>query len=62
MEKKSIGFGSRGTLLIIYQMIGYAVYCAFTNFPQNVFAQYYGGPTVTTALSIITAPISFVIQ
>ena len=52
MEKKSIGFGTRGTLLIIYQMLAYAGYCAFTNFPQNVMSEYYGGTTTTTLMNL----------
>ena len=42
MEKKSIGFGARGTMLLVYQFLAYCTYCAFTNFPQNMAGQVMG--------------------
>ncbi len=61
MEKKSIGFGARGSLLMIYQMFAYAGYTAFTNFPQNVMSDYYGGTTVTTLMNLIGSLIGYCI-
>lgn len=59
--KKSIGFGTRGTLLMIYQMLAYAGYTAFTNFPQNVMSEYYGGTTTTTLMNLIGSLIGYCI-
>ena len=61
MEKKSIGFGTRGTLLMIYQMLAYAGYTAFTNFTQNVMSEYYGGTQVTTLMNLIGSLIGYCI-
>ncbi len=61
MQKKSIGFGSRGTILILYQMLAYAGYTAFTNFPQNAMSQYYGGTTTTTLMNLIGSLAGYLI-
>jgi len=60
--KKPVGFGFRGTMLIIYQALGYAVYTAFTNFPSNVLSANYGGATTTTLMTLIGTPLGFVIS
>ncbi len=60
--KKSVGFGLRGTILIIYQMLAYVTYCAFTNFPQNVLSDYYGGITHLTLLTMIAGLVVFIVQ
>lgn len=63
MEKqKSVGFGTRGTILIIYQMLAYVTYCAFTNYPQNVLSEFYGGMQHLTFLTMIAGLAVFVIQ
>ena len=51
MQKQSISFGPRGNLLLVYQFLAYCGYCAFTNFPQNVMSDYYGGQTTTIVLN-----------
>jgi len=60
-QKKSIGFGTRGTLLMIYQILAYVGYTAFTNFPQNVMSQYYGGTQTTTAMNLIGGIVGYLI-
>ena len=59
MEKKSIGFGGRGTILMIYQFLAYCGYCAFTNFPQNVMSSFYGGTNVTTLMNLIGSLLGY---
>ena len=46
-QKKSIGFGLRGWLLIIFQAIAFLAFTAFTNYPMNLLASsgFYGGWT-----------------
>ena len=61
MQKKSIGFGSRGTTLMIYQVLAYAGYTAFTNFPQNAMSQFYGGTTTTTLMNLIGGIVGYLI-
>lgn len=60
--KKSVGFGLRGTILIIYQMLAYVTYCAFTNYPQNVLSDFYGGIQHLTLLTMIAGLVVFVVQ
>ena len=61
MEKKSIGFGARGTMLLIYQFLAYCAYCAFTNFPQNLLSDFFGGTNVTTLMNLIGSMLGYVI-
>ena len=61
MQKKSIGFGTRGTLLVLYQFLAYIGYTAFTNFPQNVMSDFYGGTQTTTLMNMIGGIIGYLI-
>ena len=40
MEKKSIGFGFRGSMLIVYQFLAFSMYCCINNFGQNIHASF----------------------
>lgn len=40
-QKKSINFGFRGWMLVIYQFIGFLVFTAFTNWPMNALTDVY---------------------
>lgn len=51
-QKKSIGFGFRGWMLIIYQFIAFLVFVAFTNWPMNALADLYS-PTNPQLISTI---------
>lgn len=46
---------------MIYQMLAYAGYTAFTNFPQNVMSDYYGGTNTTTLMNLIGSLIGYCI-
>ena len=62
MEKQQrLGFGGRGSILMIYQMLAYAGYTAFTNFPQNVLSDFYGGTTRLTLMNLIGSLLGYVI-
>jgi len=61
MQRKSIGFGPRGTLLMIYQVLAYVGYTAFTSFPQNVMSEFYGGTTTTTLMNLIGGIVGYLI-
>ena len=61
MQHKNIGFGTKGTLLLVYQMLAYTGYCAFTNFPQNVMSEHYGGTTTATLMNLIGSLIGYLI-
>ncbi len=40
-QKKSINFGFRGWMLILYQFAAYIVFVAFTNWPMNALSEMY---------------------
>ena len=40
MGKKSIGFGFRGWMLIVYQFLAFAMYCSINNIGQNIHASF----------------------
>jgi OFA family oxalate/formate antiporter-like MFS transporter len=61
MQRKSIGFGTRGTLLMVYQVLAYAGYTAFTNFPQNAMSDFYGGTQTTTLMNLIGGILGYLI-
>ncbi|NLT39356.1 MAG: hypothetical protein GXX89_02705, partial [Clostridiales bacterium] len=46
---------------MIYQVFAYAGYTAFTNFPQNVMSQFYGGTTTTTLMNLIGGIVGYLI-
>jgi len=60
-QKQSLSFGPRGNLLLVYQFLAYCGYCAFTNFPQNVMSDYYGGQTTTTLMNLIGSLVGYLI-
>ena len=45
-QKKTVNFGFRGWMLIIYQAIAFVTYQVFTNYPLNILADMYGGAQV----------------
>ena len=55
------GFGWRGWMLMIYQMIAYIGYVAFTSYPVNVLSSQVGGTTVTTFITMVGSLLSFII-
>ena len=62
MEQKArLSFGGRGWLLMIYQILAYAGYTAFTNFPQNILNSFYGGTQRLTLLNLIGSLLGYLI-
>lgn len=59
MQKKSVNFGFRGWMLLIYQAIAFFTFTVFTNFPMNILADLYGGAqkisTIYTIANILQA-------
>ncbi len=62
MNKKRIGFGRIGTLVLVYQFLAYVGYCTFTNYPQNVMSEYYGGTQTTTLMNLIGSLVGYLIN
>ena len=55
-QKKSISFGAKGWILIIFQAIAFLAFTVFTNYPMNLLASsgFYGGWTGDPAAGNIT--------
>ncbi len=62
MQKKSIGFGFRGWMLILYQAIAYITFQVFTQYPLNILADAYGGANKVSAIYSACAVAGIVIQ
>lgn len=62
MNRKNIGFGRIGTLVLVFQFLAYVGYCSFTNYPQNVMSQFYGGTQVTTLMNLIGSLVGYLIS
>ena len=61
-QKKTINFGFRGWMLIIYQAIAFVTYQVFTNYPLNILADMYGGAQVLSKVYSICAIIGVLAQ
>lgn len=61
-QKKSIGFGARGWILIIVLFFGFMMFQVFTNFPLNILADFYGGAQSVAMLLTIGTLIGVVLQ
>lgn len=61
-QKKSIGFGTRGWILIIVLFFGFMMFQVFTNFPLNILADFYGGAQSVAMLLTIGTLIGVVLQ
>ena len=62
MQKKPIGFGFRGWMLILYQAIAYITFQVFTQYPLNILADFYGGAQLVSSIYSTCAIIGIVIQ
>ena len=62
MQKKSINFGFRGWMLLIYQAIAFFTFTVFTNFPMNILADMYGGAQKISTIYTIATFVCIAIQ
>ena len=61
-QKKSIGFGFRGWMLILYQAIAYLTFQCFTQYPLNILADFYGGSQKVANIYSICAVVGILVQ
>jgi len=64
-QKKVVGFGFRGWMLIIYQFMAYLAMVCFTNWPMNALGSYYDSVRGSQGVSMIytiAAIIGVIIQ
>ena len=61
-QKKSIDFGFRGWMLVIYQAIAFFTFTVFTNYPMNILPDLYGGAQKISTIYTIATIVCIVIQ
>ena len=61
-NRKNIGFGARGWLLILVLFLGFMMFQVFTNFPLNILADFYGGSAKVAMLLTIGTGIGIILQ
>lgn len=61
-NKKNIGFGARGWLLIVVLFFGFMMFQVFTNYPLNILADFYGGSAKVAMLLTIGTGIGIILQ
>lgn len=61
-EKKSIGFGLRGWILIIVLFTGFMTFQVFTNFPLNILSDFYGGAQKIAMVYTVGTLVGIVLQ
>lgn len=61
-QKKSIGFGFRGWMLIIYQFMAYLGMVCFTNWPMNALGDLYGGTQTLSSIFTVATVTGVIIQ
>ena len=61
-QKKTVGFGFRGCMLILFQAVAYMTFQCFTQYPLNILADFYGGANVVSRYYSICAIVGIFIQ
>lgn len=61
-EKKRIGFGTRGWVLIVVLFTGFMSFQVFSNYPLNILGDFYGGAQKIAMLYTIATLVAIVMQ
>jgi len=61
-QKKSLGFGLRGWILIIVLFTGFMTFQVFTNYPLNILKDFYGGNEAVAMLLTLGTLVGIVLQ
>ncbi|MCR5665632.1 MAG: hypothetical protein K6G01_02275 [Eubacterium sp.] len=61
-QKKSLGFGARGWLLMFVMFTGMVSFMVFRNYPVNILADFYGGAAPLGQLLTIGSILGVIIQ
>ena len=61
-QKKSLGYGFRGWMLILYQAIAYVCFQCFTQYPLNILSDFYGGAQLVSKIYSICAIVGILVQ
>ncbi len=61
-QKKSLGFGVRGWLLMFVMFSGMVSFMVFRNFPVNILSDFYGGASTVAMISTVGSIVGVVVQ
>ena len=61
-QKKTVNFGFRGWMLVIYQAIAFLSFMVFTNYPMNILADMYGGAQKLSMIYTISIVVGIIAQ
>lgn len=61
-QKKNLGFGFRGWILILVLFLGFMTFQVFTNFPLNILSDFYGGSQTISAIYTAGCAVGIVLQ
>ena len=61
-QKKSVGFGFRGWILILVLFLGFMTFQVFTNFPLNILSDFYGGSQKISLFYTAGTAVGLVVQ
>lgn len=63
-QKKSLGFGFRGTIMVIYQFLAFCMYCSINNLGQNMYPVLNGGwnGTLISLIYTVASVVAIVLQ
>ena len=59
---KSINFGAKGWILLIYQFLAFVAFTVFTNYPMNMLADFYGGAQTLSKIYTAGAVVAIIFQ
>ena len=64
MQKSKLGinFGFRGWMLLLTEATAFLMFQAFSNFPMNMIADFYGGAQLLSTMYTIATLVGIVIQ
>ena len=61
-QKKNLGFGFHGWMLILYQALAFFAMTVFTNYPMNILSEMYGGAQKVSTIYTVGCIISIIVQ
>lgn len=61
-QKKSIGFGFRGWMLMLWAATGMFAYLIIGNYPLNILSDLYGGSQTLSTIYTVASIVGIVVQ
>ncbi|MBQ4309370.1 MAG: hypothetical protein II772_06545, partial [Lachnospiraceae bacterium] len=62
MQRKRVGYGVRGWVLIIWIATAFLSYMVIGNYPLNILSDLYGGQQVLSTIYTVASVVGIIIQ